>query len=141
MDIEYMELEQLKEQEKYLRKELSTISEKINSYNYRELEKTYGDRFNCSHCRFNIALGFSPEGFHNLCGNWQAPCTCCHRNCTFYKPDTIYTKWIKEKIEDFHLSFDEVRAIKDLFDVSIYEDDIPKEKWELIKKIIIIITN
>ena len=34
-----MELEQLKEQENYLRKELSTISAKIENYSYRELEK------------------------------------------------------------------------------------------------------
>ena len=32
MDIENMELEQLKEQENYLRKELSTISAKIENY-------------------------------------------------------------------------------------------------------------
>ena len=118
MDIEHMELEQLKEQENYLRKELSTISEKIENYNYRELEKTYGDMFHCSHCRYDIGLDFSSDGWHNLCGNPNADtCTCCGGPCTKFKPDTQYTKWLKHNTEP-SISPDFQRAILLCFKVS-----------------------
>ena len=134
MDIEHMELEQLIDREKYLRKELHTICEKIDNYNLNELEKTYGNKFSCSYCRFNAVLDFSGDGWHNLCGNKYAPCTCCHNNCEKYEPDTRYTKWIKKHCE--HISPEYREAINKVFGVNLFgnEGSISEEKWEAIKK-------
>lgn len=133
MDIENMELEQLKEQENYLRKELSTISAKIENYNYHELEKTYGGMFNCRNCRYDIGLDFSGDGWHNLCGNTNADtCTCCGGPCTKFKPDTQYTKWLKLN-SDHSISPEFQRAILLCFKVNIYADEIPADKWEAIE--------
>lgn len=50
----------------------------------------------CESCRYSIVLDFSFDGWHNLCGNSNAPCTCCNSKCEYYKPDTIITNAIKE---------------------------------------------
>lgn len=50
----------------------------------------------CESCRYSIVLDFSGDGWHNLCGNSNAPCTCCNSKCEYYKPDNVVTKAIKE---------------------------------------------
>lgn len=135
MDIEYMELEQLKDRENYLRKELRAICEKIENYNLKELERIYGKEFSCDYCRFNAVLDFSGDGWHNLCGNGFADCcTCCHSHCEKYLPDTRYTKWIKKHCEQISPEYKE--ALNRTFGVNLFgmEGSIPEEKWEAIKR-------
>ena len=50
----------------------------------------------CESCQYSIVLDFSADGWHNLCGNSNAPCTCCNSKCMYYKPDNIITGAIKE---------------------------------------------
>lgn len=50
----------------------------------------------CESCQYSIVLDFSEDGWHNLCGNSNAPCTCCHGKCEYYKPDNAITNAIKE---------------------------------------------
>lgn len=135
MDIEYMELHQLKDRENYLQKELYAVRDKIENYELNELEQTYGKDFSCSKCRYNAVLDFSGDGWHNLCGNYIHAdcCTCCNHNCAAYKPDTRYTKWIKYCVGQ--ISKDYKRAIDIVFKVNLFGDDgsIPREKWEAIR--------
>lgn len=50
----------------------------------------------CESCMYNIVLDFSEDGWHNLCGNPNAPCTCCNSKCEYYKPDNVTTKAVKD---------------------------------------------
>lgn len=50
----------------------------------------------CDACRYNIALDFSDDGWHNLCGNPKGSCTCCHSRCDEFAPDTSGTLAIKQ---------------------------------------------
>lgn len=135
MDIEYMELNQLKDREKYLQKELYAVRDKIESYELDELEKTYGQDFCCEKCRYNAVLDFSGDGWHNLCGNYIHAdcCTCCNHNCKAYKPDTHYTKWIKHCVGQISKEYQ--HAINIVFKVDLFGDNesIPEEKWNEIK--------
>jgi hypothetical protein len=135
IDIEYMELSQLKDRENYLQRELYEVRDQIENYELNELEKTYGKDFCCEKCRYNAVLDFSGDGWHNLCGNYIHAdcCTCCNHNCAAYKPDTRYTKWIKHCVGQ--ISKDYQHAIDIVFKVNLFGDDgsISEEKWDEIK--------
>ena len=59
------------------------------------IKEFYKDK-SCDSCRYSIALDFSGDGWHNLCGNSIAPCTCFHNKCEYYKHDNLITKAIKD---------------------------------------------
>lgn len=50
----------------------------------------------CESCMYNIALDFSEDGWHNLCGNPKGLCTCCYSRCDYFAPDTCATAAIKQ---------------------------------------------
>ena len=126
-NIELNELEQLKLKEKELRKELSMVVEKIDNYNYQELEKKYGDRFSCAYCRYDCVFDLSGDGWHNLCGHTAAPCTCCNANCEYYQPDTWITRWIKYNAGQLDKKYYE--AFKRL-GIDIFKDNLGKNEEE-----------
>jgi hypothetical protein len=126
-NIELKELEQLKLKEKELRKELSTIVEKIDNYNYQELEKRYGDKFTCDYCRYDCVYDFSGDGWHNLCGHTAAPCTCCNANCEYYKPDTWITRWIKDYAGQLDIKY---RHAFETLGIDIFKDSLTNAETE-----------
>ena len=134
IDIENMELDQLKDRETYLQKELYEVRDKIENYKLNELEKTYGKDFCCDKCRYNVVLDFRSDGWHNLCGNYihANGCTCCNHKCAAYKPDTRYTKWIKYCVGQ--ISKDYQHAIDIVFKVNLFGDNgsISEKKWDAI---------
>lgn len=133
--IEQNELEQLKLLEKSLRTQLSSVQEKIDDFELTKLEDKYGKDFCCNNCRHSAVLDFNGDGFHNKCGVSVAPCTCCNCRCKYYRPDTEMSKWIKEHIKNGHISKEKSQALHQLH---IYwdMDDLPKEKAELVKDIL-----
>lgn len=134
--IEQNELEQLKLLEKDLIIQLSSVQEKINDFELTKLEKKYGKDFCCNNCRYYAVLDSSEgSGWHNKCGVYAAPCTCCNCRCKYYKPDTEMSKWIKEHIKGANISKEVSEALKRL---RLYwdMDDLPEEKAELIKDIL-----
>lgn len=80
-----------KECENAWRKANEEVTKARNAY-----EKERDKDKSCDSCRYSIVLDFSSDGWHNLCGNSNAPCTCCNSKCEYYKPDTTITKAIKE---------------------------------------------
>lgn len=87
----------------------------------------------CDSCRYSIVLDFSPDGWHNLCGNDKAPCTCCHRKCEYYKPDNIVTKKIKDyyhrasKFDAPNFDNDTIEGL-DLLGYDVYEESDNEER-------------
>ena len=82
----------------------------------------------CESCMYNIVLDFSDDGWHNLCGNAQAPCTCCHTRCEYYKPDTYLTSAIKnffrtERKRDPNLEPELIEGLQAI-GFNIYDDDM-----------------
>ena len=62
----------------------------------RELFKTE----NCGTCKYGVISDIDPiDGNHNVCGCYDAPCTCCNCWCENYQPDTPLTKAIKEDLD------------------------------------------
>lgn len=100
-------------------------------------DREYRKSQNCTTCRYSIVLDFSLDGWHNLCGCENAPCTCCNTVCDYYKPDNRYTKTLKENIlskEYRQISPEEYEGFKSLgFD--LFEDDLEttNERYEIAK--------
>lgn len=84
----------------------------------------YGKKPNCSDCRYSIVLDFSIDGWHNLCGNEDAPCTCCHDSCEYFMPHNEITEYIK-KHSRHQLDEDDVNVCKILVG-NIFDSD----KWD-----------
>ena len=133
--IEQNELEQLKLLEKELKTQLSSVQEKIDDFELTKMEEKYGKDFCCHNCRHYAVFDLSGDSFHNKCGVSAAPCTCCHCRCKYYSPDTEMSKWIKEHIKNGHISKEKSDAFHQLH---IYwdMDELPKEKAELVKDIL-----
>ena len=99
----------------------------------------------CESCQYSIVLDFSADGWHNLCGNSNAPCTCCNSKCMYYKPDNIITGAIKEyfnskdKFDGTNLDKETVKGLKLLgYDV-FYEytpDDYAQRKAKEVVEIL-----
>lgn len=82
----------------------------------------------CESCMYNIVLDFSEDGWHNLCGNAQAPCTCCYTRCEHYKPDTYLTSAIKnffhnERKREPNLEPEFIEGLQNI-GFRIYDDDM-----------------
>lgn len=115
-------LKEKTKQLKIIRDQLSEVTRDINDIK-RQIELCkYGKKPQCEDCRYIVAIDFSSDGWHNLCGNEKAPCTCCHNGCEYFKPDNVYTKYLK----DAHcgaISVDKVRAFKCICGDSIFTDN------------------
>nr|DAI08173.1 MAG TPA: hypothetical protein [Caudoviricetes sp.] len=85
----------------------------------------YGQEPSCEHCRYNVILTFSEDGEHNRCGNVNAPCTCCHRSCEYFRPHNEITKLIAEHAK-YSFSPDDIEAFKTLTGKDILELDNSK---------------
>lgn len=96
----------------------------------------YGQGASCKCCRYSVVLEFSEDGGHNRCGNVNAPCTCCHRSCEYFRPHNEITKLIGEhSLYDF--SPDEIKALKTLTGKDIIElDDSETKKMPNIKNFV-----
>lgn len=103
----------------------------------------------CESCMYSIVLDFSDDGWHNLCGNSNAPCTCCNSKCEYYKPDNIITKAIKEyfnskdKFRGPNLDKEVIKGLKllgyDVFNTYTpdeYADDYVQRKAEEVVEIL-----
>lgn len=90
----------------------------------QEAKKAYDSEFykgkNCDSCRYSIVLEFSFDGWHNLCGHENAPCTCCNRRCAHFKPHNCITKWISD--HNINLDGEYVKAL-DLLYMDIFSTD------------------
>lgn len=73
----------------------------------------YGQEASCEHCRYSVVLEFSEDGEHNRCGNVNAPCTCCHRSCEYFRPHNETTKLISEHAV-YSFSSDDIEAFETL---------------------------
>ncbi len=111
-----------------IKKQLSNLEAENKAHNkvifdncdkIKDLEKQleilkFGKQPNCRDCRYSIGLDFSPDGWHNLCGNEDATrCTCCNDFCDRFKPDSELTAYIKEHC-DAHISGDDAEGLKEL---------------------------
>lgn len=96
----------------------------------------YGQEPSCECCRYSVVITFSEDGEHNGCGNVNAPCTCCHRSCEYFRPHNEITKLIGERsLYDF--SPDEIKALKMLTGKDILElDDSETKKMPNIKNFV-----
>lgn len=75
----------------------------------------YKDK-NCSTCKYSVISDLDKYGgAHNGCGCKEAPCTCCHKWCEHYQPDTPLTKAIKENITDY-IDYDAYKGLKMFYD-------------------------
>lgn len=98
-----IELDRLAEEKNRLDMEQNKLHEAYNNkYKEYQIAKSNYEKFfykdkTCDSCRYDAVTTFSFDGWHNLCGHSDAPCTCCHRHCEYYKPDNVITKWIKER--------------------------------------------
>lgn len=96
----------------------------------------YGQPASCECCRYNVALGFSEDGEHYRCGNVNAPCTCCHRSCEYFRPHNEITKLIGEHYL-YVFSPDEIKALKTLIGKDMLElDDSETKKIPNIKNLV-----
>ena len=128
---EYLELQEKanKTYQEYLK-----IDKELDTYIEKRLEEEYGDKFCCEYCRFNAFYDFSGDGWHNKCGHYSAPCTCCNSFCTHYQPDNELTKWIKDT--QGSLRKDILNALHEFKLYPFDDKSLTKEKIEFIKKII-----
>ncbi len=89
-----MDKQELLDKKSQLEKELSAVNRELYDYDIKALAEQYKDKFSCEFCRYNAVIGFSGDGWHNMCG--AGNCTCCHGNCDKYKPDNAATLKIKQ---------------------------------------------
>lgn len=131
-----MNKQQLLEKQNELELNLYKIREELLGYDRQALRTQYGDKYNCAFCRFVVVLGFSYDGWHNLCG--ADICTCCHNCCDQYKPDNAATAYIKDILKSnatligAHISREEHNALEEL-DARIFEDNVSDYTMELLK--------
>lgn len=121
---------------------------------YRELDNTikdlerkldlakFGKEPSCKDCRYSIGLEFSGDGWHNLCGNPNGTCTCCHSSCNAFNPDSPLTTYIKKHCSGANIEWDDADALKTL-GVDIYGDfnidvtnDLQRKSFEKTKEFI-----
>ena len=107
--------------------------------NYLAAKAAYEKEFykgkTCNSCIYSVVLDFSFDGWHNLCGCDDAPCTCCHDHCEHYKPDNLLTSKLKEvfKENDYpirSLEPDDVEGLKSL-GIDIFS---PSDNEEILSK-------
>ena len=136
-------IEELRAENKDLHKNIEEKSAAIrkNVYDISKLKiererLIYGQEASCKCCRYSVVLEFSEDGEHNRCGNVNAPCTCCHRSCEYFRPHNEITKLIGEhSLYDF--SPDEIKALKTLTGKDILElDDSETKKIPNIKNLV-----
>lgn len=122
-------LEDLKVLANNARKEADRLEDMVENYEYKKLEDEYGADFRQDKCKFDAVFETSGDGWHNKCGYYKAPCTCCGCPCIYYQPDNDISKWIKENLG----SIDErvAQAIMDLR-LPLWIDGTEEEK-ELVK--------
>ena len=122
-------LEDLKALANNARKEADRLEDMVENYEYKKLEAEYGADFRQDKCKFDAVFDLSSDGWHNKCGYYNAPCTCCDCPCIYYQPDNDISKWIKENLG----SIDErvAQAIMDLR-LPLWVDGTEEEK-ELVK--------
>lgn len=89
-----MDKKALLQKKSELENEIMQINKELSDYDLKRLSEQYGEKFSCEFCRYNAVLGFSGDGWHNMCG--ANSCTCCHSCCEKYMPDTKATLKIKQ---------------------------------------------
>lgn len=82
----------------------------------------YGKHVRCEYCRYNVVMKLSEYGEHSRCGNVNAPCTCCHRSCEYFRPHNEITKLIDEHAA-YPFSTADIVAFKTLTGKDILELD------------------
>ena len=106
-----------------------------NAYYEKELYKDCS----CRNCRYYSIHDSSFDGWHNVCGAEDAPCTCCNSLCDKFKIDNCITTWLKAK--NIYLSPYQAKALAMLYtDIMAIDDksltDIDKHKRDLYVQII-----
>lgn len=91
-------LEELKVRSNKAHREADFIDNLIEEHEYNQLEAQYGADFREEKCKFSAVFETSSDGWHNKCGYYNAPCTCCGCPCVHYQPDNDISKWIKENL-------------------------------------------
>ena len=86
----------------------------------KEYEKEFYRGKNCNSCRYSCVSEFSFDGWHNLCGAEDAPCTCCNSRCEYYKPDNKISSFLKSL--NINLDAGDVEAFSN-FCGDIFQDD------------------
>lgn len=115
-------------------KEKSKNDNAIKNLQLRKEKLIFGKVANCGDCRYNIVLDLSIDEKHNVCGHPNAPCTCCHRSCEFFRPDNEITVYMKAHSR-YHISPGTKRAFDILFGRDIWESDNCKsDNKESLKK-------
>lgn len=110
-----MDKESLTRRKFELEKELASIRKTLCDWELNEKKEKYGNVMKCENCRFNAVLDFSPDGWHNCCGNDDTyACTCCHAYCEYFEPDNIVTKFIKENVKNGYISKRNYEGIRSL---------------------------
>ena len=117
---------------------------KNNEYLYlkRKYEQELWKDKTCKSCMYSIVIDFSSDGEHNKCGCEDAPCTCCHNHCEYYKPHNTATLALKEALVDKEWGFcelkaDDVKGLKLLgYDVYDPYDEIAIEDMVKIMQIV-----
>lgn len=109
------------------------VQEAENAYN-KELYKGKS----CKFCRYSIVHEYSIDGWHNLCGHPDAPCTCCGGPCEHFKPHNAFTEYIDQN--QWHFDNDGIAALEN-FCGDIMSDRIDNDTARLdkAKKIVEII--
>ena len=114
------------------RREANRLEGLVEDYQYDQLEKQYGADFRQSKCKFDAVFRLSSDGWHNMCGCYQASCTCCNCPCTYYQPDNDISKWIKENLASIEESV--AQAILNLR-LPLWKDGTEEDK-ELVKQLL-----
>ena len=130
-DKEYIELKEKYDKASFLCQNLDFA---LNEYVIDALKKQYGNQLDCDNCKYNAVYDCDDSGWHNKCGHYAAPCTCCHSYCRYFAPDNEITKWIKENIK--YISLEQRRAL-DVFYLDPMTDlTLTEEKIDLIKTLL-----
>ena len=127
-----LSLDDLKALASNARREANRLEGLVEDYQYDQLEKQYGADFREEKCKFSAVFDLSSDGWHNKCGYYQAPCTCCNCPCIYYQPDNDISKWIKENMGSIEERV--AQAIMDLR-LPLWVDGTEEDK-ELIKTLL-----
>lgn len=115
-----LKLEELKKNNVELESARRKNSAEIEKLKSEREVLVFGKKPNCTCCRYSAGSDFTPDGWHNLCGNHDGACTCCHNVCEAFRPDTKLTEAIKNG--NFNtIDWDKADALK-LLGLYVYSD-------------------
>lgn len=129
------EIAELEQNNKDLNKTLQANYSRIKDLKKQEELLKYGKKPCCHDCQYSIGLGFSMDGWHNLCANEDTfACTCCHDSCEHFAPHNEITKYIADHVS--HISVEDLDAYEQLIGDIFHIENWNRETIDKAKRIL-----